>query len=90
MRVIGYAYMADLHCPSCTATDARNGRLEVNNYHPHAVSLSSSPAGNLDEHGLHFNLTDREGNLIHPIFDIDENPDWPQPQYCRDCGSEIE
>ena len=90
MRVIGYAYMADLHCVACAKADAADWRLQVDNYHPHAVSLSSSPAGNLDEHGLHYNLVDLEGNRIGPIFDIDENPGYPQPQHCGDCREVLE
>lgn len=85
--VIGYAFAADLHCVPCAKEAAT--RMQVDNYHPHALGLSSSPAGNRDEHGLHYNLTDREGNLIHPMFSTDENPWYPQPQHCGDCHEEI-
>ena len=86
MRVTAYTYMADYHCPDCTKVARDNGALVVNNYHPHAVKLGSSPDLNRDQHDQHYNLVDREGNLIHPIFDIDEKL---QPLHCCDCGEEI-
>lgn len=86
MKITGYTYMADCHCPNCAKVDASYGRLKVDNYHPHAVSLASSPNDNRDEHGLHYNLVDGDGNLIRPIFDIDEKL---ETTYCRDCCMEI-
>ena len=85
-RVIGYTYMSACHCPGCTLEAVRIGQLLVNNYHTNAVALSSSPAGNLDEHGIHFNNADSEGNLIHPMLDTDEVLDR---QSCDDCGGLI-
>lgn len=87
MKTIAYAFEADLHCVPCTKQ--ATSRMQVDNYHPHAHGLSSSPSGNRDENGLHYNLVDSEGNLIHPVFDIDENPDYPRPQHCGDCQEEI-
>ena len=88
MKIIGYAYSSDLHCPTCAKVDAA-WRLQVCNYHPHAYSLSSSPGGNRDEHGLHYNLVDANQNLIRPVFDTDENSNHPQPQMCGGCHKEL-
>jgi hypothetical protein len=85
MRITGYTYMADCHCPDCTRVAARFGRLSVDDTHPHGINLNG-PGGPRDEHGLHYNLVDREGNLIRPVFDIDEKLN---PTFCCDCGAEI-
>ena len=85
VRITGYAYEADLHCPACTKGASQ--RMAVNNYHPHATPLGSSPASNRDQNGIHYNLTDREGNLIHAMFVTDEHPENPT---CRDCGESLE
>lgn len=79
-KVIGYTYEADTHCVDCTI--AASKRMLVDNNHPYAVPLSSF--GKLDENGLHYNLVDSEGNLVHPIFDTDEGN-----FYCGTCPKEI-
>ena len=66
--VIAYTYLADTHSPEDALLDWREGRLVVNDHHPHALT---KPQG-VDEHGLPYNLQDAEGNLIHPVFDTDE------------------
>lgn len=70
-KIIAYTWQADQHSVEATQAAAASGALQVNNYHPHAHRLHSSPAGNLDEHGLHYNLCDVEGNMIHPVFSTD-------------------
>ncbi len=70
MRVIAYAYMADIHCPHCTAQDFLSGRIVVDHQHPNA--LGKRFAKLVDEYGIPMDVVDREGNLIGPVFDIDE------------------
>ena len=86
MRITGYTYRADYHCPYCAKVDRDSGALEVNNHHPHAVKPASDPSLDYDQHGLHYNLVDCEGNLIKPVFDIDEKL---ETTHCRDCCREI-
>lgn len=76
MRVIGYTYEADVHCPSCAFNAAAVGLLK----REQPLALGS------DEHGLAFDLVDREGNPIHPIFSTDEGADV---EVCGDCGEEL-
>ena len=57
-RIIAYTYCADVHCPGCAARDAAVGILRRD------PPLSPDT----DEHGLAFDLIDREGNPIHPVF----------------------
>lgn len=40
-----------------------------------------------DEHGLAFDLIDREGNPVHPVFSTDERGD--SLTHCGDCGAEL-
>ena len=70
MRVIAYTYEADVHCPTCAAN---------------RFAHSSVSGLELDEHGIWYGHTDREGNLIHPVFDIDEH-DFT---HCGDCHEEL-
>lgn len=71
MRIIAYAYCADVHCPDCARTNADVG------------ILTRKPPLQLgaDRHGLAFDLIDREGNAIHAIYDIDEGDNT----HCGDC-----
>ena len=41
---------------------------------------------------LHDDAHDREGNVVHPIFDTDEylDGDVPSIPYCDNCGEPIE
>lgn len=100
--IIGYTYMSGTHCPDCAKSDAtfsgvrdlfteevaETTSLQVNNYHACAHPLGSSPALNLDEHGLHCNLQDVDGNLIHPVYPIFDGS-GEQPDSCRDCGATL-
>ena len=67
-RVIAYTYLADTHSPGDALLDWGEGRLVINDHHPHALP----PPYGVDEHGLPYNLQDAEGNLIHAVFDTDE------------------
>lgn len=75
MKIIGYTYEADVHCPACTfkATE-----------HPYAWIHQPVPLR--DEHGVLRDAVDREGNTIHPVFDIDEN----NFTHCGDCREELQ
>lgn len=75
MRIIGYTYETDVHCPACTfkATE-----------HPYAWICQ--PVSLRDEHGVLKDAVDREGNPIHPLFDIDEN----NFTHCGDCREELQ
>lgn len=90
MRIIGYTYLADVHCPDCTkkATQRSStyGGLKLNHMHPHAVDQAYLPENGRDEHGLCYNLQDREGNLVHPVFDTDEQFGTT---LCGGCGAVI-
>lgn len=82
-KIIAYSWQADTHSIEDTKAAAASRALQVNNYHPHAHGLSSSPAGNRDEHGLHVNLCDPEGNMIHPVFDTDEQGLTKADKHCE-------
>jgi hypothetical protein len=75
MRIIGYTYCADIHCPACTREDAAVGLLTRK---PPLVM-------DTDEHGLAYDLVDREGNAPFPIYDIMEH-DFT---HCGDCHEEL-
>lgn len=69
MRIIAYTYEADMHCPACTF--ARFGREE--------------PGDECDAYGIPYEVVDREGNPVRPVFSTDEN-DWT---HCGDCFEEL-
>jgi hypothetical protein len=65
MRIIAYTYEADVHCIDCTRgrfADSPNARIKWTQ--------------EVDEHGVwndsQFPTLDAEGNLVHPLFSIDE------------------
>jgi hypothetical protein len=60
MKIIHYAYEADLHCVGCTV--ARFGQY--------------NPGGDCDENGLKYSNQDDEGNAINPVFETDEGTPW--------------
>ena len=74
-RIIAYTYDADVHCPACASNDAAVGILR----REPPLSLYG------DEHGLAYDLIDREGNHIYPVFSTDEH-DFTS---CNDCGERI-
>lgn len=59
MKIIGYTYEADAHCPACTKE----------RFVFRSLTVCQSP---LDEHDIPYKSIDREGNLIHPMFSTDE------------------
>ncbi len=82
MRVIAYTYTADIHCPACTGSDLRSGRLRLDNHHTLAFPVNHT---GMDEFGIPLNVFDREGNMVHPVFDTDQN----STSHCSDCGGEL-
>ena len=81
--IMAYTYEADYHCPSCTRT-----RFHWTN------KAYGYDMGLLDSWGIPDSATDREGNLIHPVFNTDEwqeLSDWyveenpTQRLICGDC-----
>lgn len=77
MRIIGYTYEADVHCPVCSERDAAVG------------ILTRKPPLHLgtDMHGLAHDLVDREGNRIGVLLDIDEAAQ--SLTHCGDCHEEL-
>lgn len=75
MRIIGYTYEADMHCPDCTARAWAAGRLK-----------SGLPGAKLDEHTLPMDMIDREGNTVRPIFITDE---LAAAEHCGDCRAKL-
>lgn len=75
MQIIAYTYDADVSCPDCASHDASAGILR------RVPPLQ----GGADEHGLAYDLVDREGNPVHPVFSTDEH----EFTHCADCGAEL-
>jgi hypothetical protein len=65
MRIVAYAYQADVHCPKCTRDAVAAGVLKPDPSHCHA-----SP-GVTDSNGLGQDLVDREGNILHPLYSFE-------------------
>ena len=72
MRIIGYAFNADIHCVDCTRGAFERGQLV------HGIDVKHY----VDEHALPDRLQEKNGNDVHPVFDIDENA---SSEYCADC-----
>ena len=77
MKILGYTYTADIHCPSCAWSDAATGILT----RKPPLSLDT------DEHGLAYDLYDREGNGIGVLYDIEEAAQTLT--HCGDCHEEL-
>lgn len=75
MRVIGYTYVADIHCVDCALAAHAAGQFTLDD------PLNHGPGD--DENGLPYAATDSEGNPVHPVFSTDER----EITHCRDCGS---
>lgn len=69
MKIIAYTFEADVHCPACT-----HERFPADSFTEYLP----------DEHDVGTQAIDREGNPIHPVFDIDEDPDGSFT-HCGDC-----
>ena len=90
MKVIAYTYEADYHCIDCTRKRYESGGF---NYHGNGTCLLCSGISGI------YDSLDNEGNLIHPLFDIDEWQEFDESfiaenpiQYlaCGDCHEVIE
>ena len=57
MRIVAYAYEADIHCPACAKAAHAGGRL----------TIVGRPT--IDSNGLPEQLDDRERNPVSAIFD---------------------
>lgn len=79
VKVLGYAFDADIHCVACTRKAYQDGSLKVR-------PLARFNNSHRDEHGLPYGLGDREGNAVHPIFSTDENA---LAEHCGDCGASL-
>lgn len=71
MRVIAYTYEADVHCPACARAYFQPGKFVY--------------VGKVDEHGIDSEQRDREGNRVHPVFDIEEHGFT----HCGDCRESL-
>lgn len=78
MRIIGYTYEADVHCPACSKR--RFGAFKG------IVYSRQLNAGNCDVNGISYSARDSEGNPIHPVFGISE--DAQHLTHCGDCRQE--
>jgi len=98
--IIAYTYDAEYHCVDCTRT--RFNRDTLNAFYPDRLNdsngIPTNPNGSQGSYGL-IELVDSEGNLVHPVFNIDEwmeldeghlseNP--TQHLTCGDCHKIIE
>ena len=79
MRIIAYTYEADYHCIECT-----NKRFAY--YHTGDVRFSDATdkAVKVDWNGIYVDQLDNEGNLVHPVFSIDEWYDINKPSVFAD------
>lgn len=73
--VVGYTYEASLHCPDCARERAAVGLLK----REPPLEMGT------DMHGLAYDLVDREGNLVTPVFVSDAT----EGDRCDDCGEEL-
>ena len=76
MRIIGYTYEADVHCPACTLKATE-----------HPFAWLHHPVPLRDVHGVLQDAVDREGNPIHPLHDIDEAAS--ELAHCGTCHGEL-
>jgi hypothetical protein len=77
-RIKAYAYESDVHCIACTKKASL--RMKLDHSHPYSMGGPCK-----DDNGVEYDLVDREGNLIYPVFDISEN-DFT---HCGDCHEEL-
>lgn len=76
-RIVAYTYDAAMHCPCCTGERAAVGLL----------TRRPPLQMGTDEHGIAFDLIDREGNPVRPVFSTDEG--W-QGDACDECREPFE
>lgn len=86
MRVIGYIYETDCHCIACTRGRHTDGGF--------TIDLATPEGDGLDENEIPYGATDREGNLIHPIFSTSEmqydDDGKAMDTVCGDCFAVIQ
>jgi hypothetical protein len=80
MRIIGYCFEADVHCPACTKARHYRGGFAVD-WNAH-VALAAEQC-TVDEHQVPYKVIDREGNPVRPIFSTDEIDS--ALAFCGDC-----
>jgi hypothetical protein len=81
-RVIAYTYEADVHCPACTQARHLKGGFKID-WDLHCEMIKTTCT--IDANQVPYCATDKEGNLIHPVFSTDEH-DFT---HCADCGGEL-
>ena len=94
MNIIAYTYEADNHCIDCTVKRYGKHRSICIHY------VQGLPCTNCrDSNGILYEQKDSEGNLVHPLFSIDEWQEFDEgfmaenpTQYlaCGDCHEVIE
>lgn len=75
MNIIAYAYDSDVHCPDCTRDAV---------FFKHTLRVAGIDTER-DERGIPMEVFDRENNLVHLIYDIDET----SATHCRTCGLQL-
>lgn len=65
MHIIAYAFDAAIHCVDCAKSLTKG--MPVDHTHPHGMGCTMP-----DEHRIEYDTLDHDGNLIHPVFDIEE------------------
>jgi len=95
MEIIAFAFEADYHCRPCTKKRMRRGGFNSRHEYTAQDRKDGYDLYELEEGDV---FTDREGNLVHPVFDGDEwwepDPsiveDYPiQTLACSDCFKEL-
>lgn len=81
MRIIGYAFEADTHCPECVLARWKDCADAIR-----AVSIPEVWHQEMDQNGVPLNIRDREGNNVHPIFSTDEGA---LQEVCGECGTNL-
>jgi len=94
VNIIAYTYEADNHCIDCTVKRYGKHRSICIHY------VQGKPCTNCrDSNGILYEQKDNEGNLVHPLFSIDEWQEFDEgfmaenpTQYlaCGDCHEVIE
>lgn len=82
MRVIGYAFDADLHCVGCTW---RRYPLPDKAFYQERDRAGRFLPFPVDEHGIWEGYADSEGNELHAIFSTDECLEEAGSWACGDC-----
>ncbi len=80
MKIIAYTYCSSVHCPGCTACDQIN--IKVDNARVGAWPIDLPKIPEWDEHGVHINSVDVDGNPVRPIFSTDA---FAVDLTCSDC-----